>query len=66
MPLLYVDGKEIDPQLTVDEGGEVVGTYDTAPYDNHGAWSLKVLTDPVTANNSRSYSDAVTFAVKLS
>jgi hypothetical protein len=64
-PILYVDGKEIDDESTVDENGEIVATYDAALYDNHGVWSLTVLTDPVMANNSRSYSGTVTFVLNV-
>lgn len=54
------------PGQGVDAGVMQQVTSVIAPlYDNHGDWSVKVLTDPVMTNNYRTYTDSVTFHVTV-
>ncbi len=69
-PVLEVGGKEIDAiGWPLPFGGrretDSFGNVGVNLYRDHSEWTLKVLTDPVVRNYSRSWTDAVTFHVKL-
>ncbi len=68
-PTLYVGGKEIDSSIGMPLDGarraDSFGNWGVNLYQYHGEWTLKVLTDPVVRNYSRSWTDAVTFHFTL-
>lgn len=66
VPILYVNGQEIDgSSSTAPVNGEEGDSFNASLYDQHGDWSVKVLTDPVMIDGSRHYTDAITFHITV-